>query len=306
MAVTAASPAGHPVVFVGAATVDSIALVAGYPSADDRVVVEDLVFAGGGPAATSAVTAARLGVPAAFVGTVGDDEEGERIVAGLHAEGVDVSGVTRVTGRRSAASVIVVDRLQGTRAISARPGPPVDTGDGADLIRGAEWVHADHLGWAAVRALVDPASDSRPQLSIDAGNPVPGFSPAGIDLYVPTIEALRRIHGDLPHDALLDAALDAGARRVVATDGARGSYGAEATGLRVHVPAAPADVLSTLGAGDVFHGALVAAQVRGMALEEALHYANTVAALSCSGLDGRSAIPSHDRVLAQLTADSPA
>jgi sulfofructose kinase len=295
-------PAGSAVVFVGAVTIDSIALVGAFPGPDERVVAEDLMFAGGGPAATAAVTAARLGVPAAFVGTVGDDAEGERIIEGLAAEGVDVSGVTREAGARSAASVIVVDRLRGTRAICARPGPVVDISRGADLLGRADWVHADHLGWSAVRQLLRPGPARRPHLSIDAGNPILGFTPDGVDLYVPTLQELERIYGLSTPDALLDAALHDGAGRVVATNGSRGSLAADASGERATADGVEVEVVSTLGAGDVFHGALVAAHVRGLALADALEYANTVAALSCRGLDGRSAIPTHDTVEAHLRA----
>jgi len=49
--------------------------------------------------------------------------------------------------------------------------------------------------------------------------------------------------------------------------------------------------VSTLGAGDVFHGALLACFVRGLELRDALRHANACAALSCRALDGRSAIP---------------
>src|SRR5947208_16157836 len=98
------------VVFVGVATHDTIALMRRFPEPDERLVADDLCIAGGGPAATAAVAAARLGVPAAFVGTVGADEEGRRIIEGLQAEGVDVSGVTVAAGQSSGPSVIVVDR----------------------------------------------------------------------------------------------------------------------------------------------------------------------------------------------------
>ncbi|MEO5743919.1 MAG: PfkB family carbohydrate kinase, partial [Terracoccus sp.] len=183
---TATRPAESPVVFVGAATIDSIALVDTFPTPDQRVVAEELVVAGGGPAATAAVTAARLGIRAAFVGSVGADDDGDRILEGLAAEGVDVSGVTRVPGARSAASVIVVDRGRGTRAICTRPGPDVEIGRGAEMVDAAAWVHADHLGWAAVRHLLS-RGPGRPRLSVDAGNAIPEFSPAGVDLYVPTV-----------------------------------------------------------------------------------------------------------------------
>jgi sugar/nucleoside kinase (ribokinase family) len=50
-------------------------------------------------------------------------------------------------------------------------------------------------------------------------------------------------------------------------------------------------VVSTLGAGDVFHGALLASLLDGSPLPDALQRAVVAAALSCRALDGRGAIP---------------
>jgi sugar/nucleoside kinase (ribokinase family) len=73
----------------------------------------------------------------------------------------------------------------------------------------------------------------------------------------------------------------------------------------VRASAPPVEVsamVSTLGAGDVFHGALLAALVDGRRIGEALARANVAAGLACQALDGRSAIPDRDtmeRVLAR-------
>lgn len=281
-------------VFVGSATLDALALVGRFPSADERVLADEIAYAGGGPAATAAVAAARLGVSTAFVGSVGDDANGRMILQGLSDEGVDVSGVSVCAGRSSASSVVVVDRTAGTRAICNRPGPDPDLSVGLDLIGAAAVVHVDHVGWAPVsRAGVLRAESV---LSVDAGNPIEGFSPAGVGLYVPTVEALRSLHGKLPVPELLAAAISAGCATVVATDGARGSFAMTADGRTTHVPAHTTEIVSTLGAGDVFHGALVAAVVRGLALEDQLACANITAALACRGLDGRSTIPTWTEV----------
>jgi sulfofructose kinase len=290
------------VVCVGAVTLDAIALVDRFPRPDERQVAREVRYAGGGPAATAAVAATRLGVPTAFVGAVGDDAEGEQILAMLRDEGVDISGVQVRAGERSGASIVIVDAVRGTRAICTRPVPhPVIPPGGpvADLVAGASWLHADHLGWPAVQQWVSTATGpSRPRVSVDGGNPIPGFSPAGVDLYAPTVEALARRYGDLPVDDLFAAAIREGARTVVATRGAAGSVAATCDGKRLAAPGHDVAVLSTLGAGDVFHGALLAAVVHGMPLQDCLRYANVAAALSCRGLDGRSAIPTHDEVLA--------
>lgn len=291
-----------PLVFAGVAALDTIALVARLPHPDERMTAEVMTQAGGGPAATAAVTAARLGLRAAFVGAIGDDEDGDRILAGLTCEGVDVSGVIRVPGARSAASIGLADRERRGRALVTRVGPALRigrSGRAAELLCAADWVHADHAGWEAVMPW---RAAARFRLSVDAGNPIPGFRPEGASLYVPTLAALRAQYGDRPAPDLLDAALAEGAGCVVATCGERGCIGALPGAAPVTVAALPVAAVSTLGAGDVFHGALLAATVRGMPFPERLAYASAAAGLSCRALDGRSAIPSHAETLAAASA----
>jgi sulfofructose kinase len=276
--------------FVGCATLDSIASVGEFPSADSRTIAAEFITAGGGPAATAAVTAARLGARTAFAGVIGNDEEGDRILAGLAAEGVDISCVVRSSTRASGASLIIVSDGGASRAIVTRPVPPLEFAS-HDVFRAtvesAAWVHVDHLGWSAVRAL-----QSGIRLSVDAGNPIPDFDPSGVALYVPTIERLRAEFGTrLSEPELVQTAIDRGARAVVATDGANGAWVHNGTGSVAHVPSVPTRIVSTLGAGDVFHGAILAAVAAGQDLMDAVALANQVAAESCTGLDGRSKIP---------------
>lgn len=292
-----------PLVFAGVATLDTIALVSALPRPDQRVPADAVVQAGGGPAATAAVAAARLGLPAAFIGAVGDDEAGRRILAGLRGENVDVGGVEVMPGRQSAASVVLAESSSHTRAICTRPGPaPVISEGNARLLRGAEWVHVDHVGWQpawqVIRAL---RRRDRPRVSVDGGNDIDDLVLAGVDLFVPTVAALTRRYGDREVGDMLDAGLAEGAARVVATRGSAGCVAAAADGTRAEASGHRMDtIVSTLGAGDVFHGALIAAMARAMPLAEAIAYANTAAAMSCAALDGRSAIPSHADVLAAL------
>ena len=110
-------PSSGTLLFVGCATLDSIALVHDYPAADSRTVAEDFATAGGGPAATAAVAAARAGAKVAFAGVLGADEEGDRIIAGLESEGVDTSAVIRDPQVNTGASVIVVSKATESRAI---------------------------------------------------------------------------------------------------------------------------------------------------------------------------------------------
>lgn len=276
-------------VCVGLATLDTIFAVPALPRADGRVVASERTVAGGGPAATAAVALARLGADASFVGVVGDDDAGAAIRDGLAAEGVDVGALRTVAGARSPQSTILVE-ASGARAIVHDPGtaPPLSLDERARaLAAAADWVHADHTGFAAVRG-------GAFRLSVDGGNPVPGLDLAGVALYAPTEETLRAQLGDAA------AALAAGAGVVVATRGAAGCTAMTRDGATIEAEglALPA-LVSTLGAGDVFHGALLAF-VDELPLPEALRAANAAAALSCRALDGRSAIPTRDELAEAL------
>jgi sugar/nucleoside kinase (ribokinase family) len=190
---------------------------------------------------------------------------------------VDVSELRVVPGARSPRSTILVEG--GNRAIISFPGTVPQPEPSAELLRAAEWVHVDHAGYGATRAL------DGVRLSIDGGNPIPDLDLRGVALYAPTERALHALFPDAR------AALDAGAELVVVTRGGEGSFAVASDAEPVLAPAYPVEVVSTLGAGDVFHGALLAQLVADVPLPEALTTANRCAALSCRALDGRSAIP---------------
>ncbi|GGL97782.1 carbohydrate kinase family protein [Nakamurella endophytica] len=275
------------VLCVGVATLDTIALVDQAPGPDSRVVSEPFVVAGGGPAATAAVALARLGAAVGFSGAVGEDPAGAAIRDMLRAEGVDTRWLVADPGLRTPQSMIIVSRSTGARAIVTTPSaPPV----GVRVPAGAAtWMHVDQTGYRSAAA--DTARQAgRPLLSVDGGNPIPGLDLTGVRLYAPTVTALRAAFPAADLAGSLSAARAAGAEQVVATDGAAGTWVLTEDGPHL-VPGVSIDPVSTMGAGDVFHGALLAGLVEGLDLLDATARANLVAALSCRALDGRSGIP---------------
>ena len=237
------------IVCVGLATRDTIYRLPSFPSPDGRVVAEERVVAGGGPAATAAVTIARLGVPVRFVGVVDEDLPGVETV--------------RIPGRMVESTILVCGEQ---RAIVTEPWTPFDCPD--DALEGADWVHADHVGVPALKQAPDV------RLSVDGGNPIDELDIGRVHLYAPNRDDGRR-----------------GRELTVITRGADGAI-AHVGGETIDVPGERVDgMVSTLGAGDVFHGALLAALAHGLDVRGALVKANRCAALSCRALDGRSAIP---------------
>ena len=290
-------------VCVGVITVDTVALVDRYPTEDERVVAHEIVRGGGGPAAVAAVTLSRLGIKTAIVGTIGDDADGKEVLGIFEREGVDTTGISVGTSP-TAGSVIVSSLERSTRAINTRqPVVQAPINESAKkLITNAQWLHVDHVGINRLDEM-GVARGKGPQISFDVGYGVESFNPIVVDLFVPTDRqmALRYPGNDLAV-ALENDSMKA-SNTVVATQGSAGSAGFSSETGFVTAPGFKVEVKSTLGAGDVFHGALLAQLIQGQQLQEAMRRANAVAALSCRGLDGQSMIPTTPELNAYLEAN---
>jgi sulfofructose kinase len=273
------------VLCVGIATVDTIVLVDKYPDANERVVAVNSVRAVGGPATTAAVTLSRLGVEVDLSCVIGDDEDGRFILARLRSEGVGTKNVVVDKSVRTATGTIVVSKSEQTRAIMVQP-HAVRSAKPADISE-YQWIHVDQFGMQTIKDWGVSRGGSA-KISIDIGYATPGLNAADYDLYAPS----ENITTDVS-----SAAKDKNI--VVVSKGGEGSLYSDGVETGV-VPAIQTEIISTLGAGDVFHGALVATQVWNTPIKEAVAVANTVAGLSCRGLDGQSGIPTKAELAAYL------
>ena len=288
---------------MGVITVDTIALVDQYPQEDERVVAQQISRAGGGPAAVAAVALSRLGIRSAIVGTIGDDADGKEVLRIFEKEGVDTSGVS-IGNTATAGSVIVASKKNNARAISTRqPVTQSPLNESAKkMISAAEWLHVDHVGVTRLNE-AGITRGKGPQISFDAGYGVEDFDPSLVDLFVPTDRQMSLRYPGVSLSVALENDSTKSGNTVVATQGSAGSSGySPETGL-VSASGFKVEVTSTLGAGDVFHGALIAQIIQGFELSVALHRANAVAALSCRGLDGQSMIPTTAELNAFLEAN---
>lgn len=280
---------------------DTVALVEKYPSADERVLAEKIIRSGGGPASVAAVALSRLGIKTAIIGTIGDDEDGSAVLEIFNKEKIDTSGV-RIESGSTSGSVIVVSKSQSTRAISTRQ--PVTQSKPNEIAKkianNSKWVHVDQVG---VNLLEDLGikRGGPIKISFDAGYGVKDFDASKVDLFAPNDRQMQERYPNLELRDAIKMDSEKGSNLVVATMGAKGSIGYSSETGFAEADAVKSEIVSSLGAGDVFHGALLAQLIEGLPLQEALHRANIVAALSCQGLDGQSAIPTKQELMTYLT-----
>lgn len=84
---------------VGITVMDRIYYVEGLPTESGKYVARNYTEVGGGPAATAAVAAARLGAQVDFIGRVGDDDTGNSLLAELESGALTPVTLSGITGR---------------------------------------------------------------------------------------------------------------------------------------------------------------------------------------------------------------
>ena len=275
------------IVCVGSAKCDTLARVGHQPGEDERMLTDRIVTAAGGNANTAAAAAARQGVSVALCTVLGRDPPGDFLLSEMQRFGVDTRFVLRPAGLATPQSINVACTDTATRFIITVASPVIPW-EGVVQARPI-WAHFDAEGFRAAREAIATRRIGC-LVSVDAGITLDTRDLTGIDLYAPTRERIVAEFGGGLEDAM-HAAHAAGARDVVVTLGPEGAA-VLTGGVVTYHPGFRVDVVSTLGAGDVFHGALVAALVRGLDLQAAVRCANVSAALACRALDGQSAIPS--------------
>ncbi len=280
---------------IGLCTVDMLFCVPRRPDFDDSMRASHYLRQGGGPAATAMVALARLGVNTAFIGKVGDDDDGDFIRAGLEAEGVDTSHFIVAPNAQSRVALVLVEEQSGERGFVTRPescGELTPTDLQRDVVRAAQVVHLDDADATCMQAARWAKEAGRTVvfdgtwLHEDLGE----FLPL-VDVPIVSEPLVRRWLPDLSAEQVVEKLASYGATIAVYTLGERGCI-ARWQGQTQRFPAFAVDVVDTTGAGDAFHGAFIYGLVQAWPPERIISFAAATAALNCRALGGRTALPS--------------
>jgi sulfofructose kinase len=288
----------HGVVGVGHICQDHLCIVEDYPPEDGSTRITDIHIQGGGAVATAIVAAARLGVASALIGNVGTDAIGDEIVAELAMECVDVSGIDRLAGVRSLSSYVMIQTERGTRTkfpVKDRLPPIAWVERQRTMLRNAKILHLDGTHYENARRAAELAKADGVTVSLDGctrqkDNRLNRELASLADILITNAAYPIPVSGQpTMHAALLEMSTW-GPCIVIATFGSEGVL-AVIDGVVHQFPAFPVTVVDSTGAGDVFHGAFLAARLRGMGLEDCIRFAQYAAGRKCEQLGGRRGIP---------------
>jgi sugar/nucleoside kinase (ribokinase family) len=282
---------GVHIVDVLARPVDSI------PQGQDTHLLEQIRITAAGAAAGTAVDLAKLGVPVASAGAVGDDELGDFLVMIMGRHGVDVRGVVRKPGEQTAASILPI-RPDGGRPSFHVPGANLgfslaDLDPG--LVTGAKVVHLGGMDvtWGlhdpAFFELLGTAREGGTLVTMDLLSNMADLMPGAraflpyVDYFLPNEEQALMITGAAGVEEAAAKLLAEGPSGVLVTLGGEGSLVATASGL-TRVPALQVPVVDTTGCGDAYCAGFVAGLLEGRDVVAAARLGTAVAARVAGGL----------------------
>jgi len=292
------------VLCVGHAVQDFIFSVPEIPSTPEKHRAAAFASVGGGPAATAAVTVARLGGHALLAARIGADSVAALIEAELLDYGVDCRYLRRFPGCASSVSAVFVDQ-RGERLIVNHLDRSIPAE--ADWLpylpaTGVQVVLADTRWPVGALAALEAARAAGLPAVLDADRPIPsdGALLRAATHVAFSQDALADYTGEPdPVRALSMLGLDAWC---CVTVGADGVHILDA-GRHQQVPGHRVPVVDTLGAGDVWHGAFALALAEGQSEADAVRFASAAAALKIQRPGGRAGAPTRTELDAFLSSN---
>ncbi len=272
------------VVVAGSLHLDVIVEAARLPLLDETLMGRAVAYRLGGKGANQAVASARMGVRTSIAGCVGTDSFAAQILRELDLAGVDRSQVAQVAGE-SGMSVAIVDESgsYGAVVVSAANRefhPPAAMVDSSSRVLCLQ----NEIPEDSNRRAALAAREAGARVILNAA-PARPTSTALLDLVeilvVNRVEA-KAMTGEVRPDMAARVLSRSGMEAVIVTLGAEGLVLASGGEILTSLPAVSVDVVSTLGAGDMFVGALAAELARGATLRSALPVAQAAAALHVS------------------------
>jgi len=292
------------VLVIGRSCLDYIAVVNQFPAENQKLPLEFRLTEGGGQGGTSSCCISRLGGKVAYVGKLGDDEEGRICLQRLADFGVTAEFVEIVGGGKTPVAYVFITAGSGARSIiydrNTLPKIKID----ATLKK---------LVAQTGVALLDPeVTYLGGQLKKVAGSSVNIIYDSerwreGIedimntaDYFIPSSEFLAadelQFH-DMSFNQRIIKLNNMVAGNLIVTHGEKGAYYI-ADDTLYHVPVPEVNAVDTVGAGDNFHAAFALALAKGFDLHQMVKFSVAVASLSCREYGGRNGVPGWEQALA--------
>ena len=291
------------IVVIGSVNMDMVCSVDKRPEKGETVLGNSFFTSPGGKGANQAISASKLGANVKMISCIGEDGLGEELIRNFRTNKVDYSLVSRNNHKSSGVAVITL--CENDNSIVVVPG----TNELVDIelikkneeeIKNADIVLLQlEIPLKTINYVVNFCFENRIRVLL---NPAPAAE-------VP-MEVVEKVTYLTPneHEAVLifgnelssEELLKKYAGKLLITQGSKGVSTCLETGEILTVPARPAKVVDTTGAGDTLNGAFSVQIANGADIKTALTFANTAASLSTEKFGAQTGMPTVSEVEKEL------
>jgi ribokinase len=287
---------------------DMVLNVPHHPQPGETVLGKSLACCPGGKGANQAFAVGRLGGSVRMIGCIGADENGQMLVANLKKANVDTSEITVIENEPTGLAVITVDE-NAENCITVLSGAnfcltPEFIRQHETIIAESDYIITQlETPVDTVVALAKMAKAYGKCMILD---PAPARSDLPDELF-PLIEVIKPNETELQIltgkktdtaeniEKAASCLLAKGVSKVVVTLGDKGAALVDTEGIRFF-EGEKVQPVDTTAAGDTFTAAFVSGMAEGMAMEEAIVYANRVASIVVTRAGAQTSIPGREEV----------
>lgn len=266
----------------GLTTIDVVQYVEALPQANEKVQSRSSTVDVGGPAANAAITTAALGVPCRLITQLGTSQIAHIASTRLRHYGLEVVDAAPESDWQPPVSTVLVNVGSGDRTIASTnslgaPAPLLPE----DALGGAKALLVDGHHLDLCLAMAERARAAGVPVLLDGGSWKPG-----LEKLLELVDAAVLSNDFQTPDCLPALEYGLWAGRPVAITNGPDPISFRIGDERGEIAVPVVDVVDTLGAGDVFHGAWLAFVGRNgldrQSFPEGLAYAADIASRSCA------------------------
>jgi len=244
--------------FIGISTLDCIYLTEKMPKENQKIVALDQTISGGGPATNAAVTFSYLGNKSNLLTTIGNNPIGSLIKGDLANYSLKLIDLTPERKETPAVSAIVVTKATGNRAvisINTTKFKATIEQIPQNILQGIDIILIDGHQMTISQEIARLAREQNIPVAIDGGSwkkdfdkvlPYVDYAVCSADFYPPNCSDREQVFHYLKKFNIPNIAITNGDKAIeYLSRGERGKIAIESL----------ENVVDTLGAGDIFHGA---------------------------------------------------
>lgn len=278
----------------------------------EKINVTSLKHKSGGSGFNVCVGLKRLGLDSYLISNLGEDSEGERLIKAMDKDGIDRSQIVQ-SSEFETKSAIIIRGNDGDRTILVYHGRGVldEKAIVWDKIEDGSWFYLGPLPETA-KSLIDyllgVVDEKKLKLVVNPGSVQVEWSEeenkkiiSAAELYVLNKDEAKKIIGEVGDDKkILSNFIEAGAKKVIITDGMNGSDAYDGRNY-YHQDIVKVETEDMTGAGDAYLAGVVGALINGKELAEAMKWGAINSASVVTKLGAQEGLLSNEKINSNST-----